>query len=409
MVMKFNAHSFEKPILVLIIACFFLPLVLAGFLQLFETPLPHTQWLRNATLQRTILQPERLSGRTLWSGACQKNVADRFNTGFAGREVLIRLTCEMWYRLFDKTPLNTPIVLGKDDTIFNENYLIDYCLTRTTSSQLEPLLRDLRQLQEKCTTFGIGFVFVMTPGKASIMSEYLPQAWLARIDPRPRTYDLMVPLIEQYGLYFVNGHHLTQLAKPKALTPIFPKGGIHWDPYASCVTANAILSTLRTQGHKIAPIDYVDIREAPSPAGEECDVLSLMNLAISWNYPTTELTIKSRPQSESSHLKIAIIGGSFMTKFSRQLSASEPGLRIDHFFYYTKGAASYIDGQERITTAKCLNFDFKALFASNCLVLEANEDLLEETGPLHLREFVRDALKYLSDHQLVAATSPRPP
>ena len=395
--MKLYTNLLEKLLLALIIGFFFTPLALTAFFQSWKVPLPHTQWLRNETLQRVAPPPVPLSWPKIWSGDYQKFLAESFNTGFAGRELLIRSTCEAWFRLFKATPLKNHHVFGQDDFIYNEGYLVSYYLARTTREQLMPLVRDMRKLQDACATRGIAFVLFVTPGKASLVNDHVPPGWQQRYNPRPRAYELFAPLAREYGLHFVDGHVLTEAAKAGSPTSIFAKGGIHWNPYASWVTANAILDEIRVQGKSIKPIEYTSLQAANEPKGTESDVLEIMNLAVPWRYPVTELTIKPRPKEECSGLNFTVVGGSFVSNLCVQLTASERLSQVDHYFYYTKfGRDRFRQGGKISHVQVTRPVDFKGeIFSSDCLLLEANEDALEQSGPGHLQEFVSDALKYL--------------
>ncbi len=177
------------------------------------------------------------------------NFANRFDQSFVGREWLIRLTCEAWYRLFNGSPLKAaPLTLGKDNFIFEDFYLEEYCVTRTPRECLAPVVRDVKRLQDDCEHRGIGFVFMITPSKAAIFPEKIPRAWLQRYDSRPRGYDNFLPLLQGSRIHFVDGHALTVQAMKESSVPVFPKGGTHWNPYAAWKTSNAVIASLQRPG-----------------------------------------------------------------------------------------------------------------------------------------------------------------
>lgn len=399
--MKHLLLRLDKLLAALIAVVFFTPLCLTVFFCCWTTPLPHTEWLRNETLvgMKASEAHVPLSWSTVRSGSYQSAAAARFNENFAGRELLIRSTCETWYRLFKRSPLSSiAISLGRDDFVFQDYYLQEYCLTRTSAEQLEPLVRDMRRLQDACEHFGVAFLLLITPSKAAIMPEYIPPAWLRRYDLRPRAYHQLVPLLTKHGIHFVDGHALTAQAKAHAPAPIFPKGGIHWGEYGAWVTTNALVAALEAQGKSLKSIQHFLPYVTDEPEGEDADVVSLMNLVVPWRYPVARMKIEGSPGFPGRPLNATIIGGSFATQVARQLSACGQFSEVEIFNYYKKFKWSVVDGIINLARMPVNEVDFdREILATDCLVLEANEAALAIKGPHHLITFVDDALKHIAN------------
>ena len=393
----------ERLIVAVIAILFITPLSLTIVCSYVKEPPPWANWLqhnwvRNASLAG--VQIEQTTASFSWpaivGGKYQQSFASQFDRGFAGRECLIRLTNEAYFRLF-RTPStkSSVIVLGHDDWVYESYYLREYCIERPLRNRFEPFVLNLVRLQEACQHLGVAFAVIITPSKASIYPEQIPPAWQHRYDARPRAYDHLVKLFQENGVRYVDGHALTAQAKGQSEAPLFPKGGIHWGQDAALFSTDALIATLQAQGKTLRPIEYTERHVSDVPAGVEGDVYTLMNLAVPWRYPFIELTIKPMKIKESGRLTLAVIGGSFMWPVLNQLSASQQFSEIDAYFYYTLYKTCFVNGESKQVASPVTSVDFgREIFAADCLVLEVNEAAM--INPQHLLRFLTDALKQLA-------------
>ena len=377
----------ERVLVALIVAIFFLPLIAA---------LPQIPATYRAVMKGKAPLPPTLA-------ECKNSLSEQVNTGFFGREFLIRWTSELWFRAFHMcAPKSANITVGKGDTLFENLYLQDYCLARVPQSDLEPLVRELKRMQEVCERLGMAFVLVVTPSKAAICSEAIPGEWMARYNPSPRAYDNMIPLLRQHGIRFVDGHQLAEQAKAHAPAPLFPKGGIHWGQYAASLTTEALIAQLRDQGVPLSPIQYRGIQVDTKPGLEERDLMKLMKLAIPWHYPVAKIDIAANPPAEGKRPTMAVIGGSFMWRILQQLVSTQQFSEIDGYFYYKLYKSSnpniengfYRNSGINIVRQPTGEMDFqREIYGADCLVLELNEAVM--IGANHLKAFLSDALSHV--------------
>jgi alginate O-acetyltransferase complex protein AlgJ len=347
-----------------------------------------------------------LTWRSLANGEFQKRKAIQFSEMFAGRELFIRFTGELWYRLFhDTADVSHNIVFGQHDILFGKHYLLEYFLFRGDKSAFEPWVKDLRRLQDFCRSIGMGFVIVISPSKATIYPEDAPAAWLSRYVHLPRAYDHLKALFRENGIVFVDGVDLTKREKLKGPpVPLFPKGGVHWNARAAFITANAIHARFAEQNKPIRPIelDHSDI--AYEPAGDEFDLLEILNLARPWRYPVERFTIKRRTPPPGG-LTMAAIGGSFTYPLARDFSMCGQYSDINFYFYYKMYKTREIDGHSNIVRKPSDSVDFRReIFAADCLLLELNETTGAAAPEQFLSVFLKDALAHLPD-----PAAPRPP
>jgi acetyltransferase AlgX (SGNH hydrolase-like protein) len=340
------------------------------------------------------------------TGEFQKSVTARFNECFAGREALIRLTGELWFRLF-RRPANpsSTIIFGRNDSLFERGYLDEYFANRRSRAEMEPLVRDLRILQDACRDYGIAFALVLSPTKATIQPEDIPPAWRRSYDPRRRIYHVITDLFRDYGIEFVDAVELLSQEKRKNYpAPLFPKGAMHWSRRGGLIAANGLQSVLARQ-HKFAePIEVIESTITMKPEGEEGDLAELLNTAHHWTFPIEKLKIKPSSRPENQRITAAMVADSFGWSLLHVLHDSGQFSEIGFFFHYwrTKTLAVEGGGWKKVR-APATPVDFATeIFAADCLILEINEVTLL-TPETHITGFLKDALAHLPD-----PNSPKP-
>jgi hypothetical protein len=228
-----------------LLALIILVLITPGFMTLathyFPALFQDAPRLNNASLAGMVIakKPVGASRSNILHGKYQESVAARFNDTFAGRELLIRLANEAWFRIFRANALasNTDgsIVVSRHRFLIQRHYLVEYAFQRPERNDLLPLVRAIATIKEECQRRGAAFVLLITPSKAAIFPERLPGNWRRRYDPRPRGYPEFLRLLREGQIDFIDAHAIVASAKDKAPAPIFPLGGAHWSDYGWCL------------------------------------------------------------------------------------------------------------------------------------------------------------------------------
>lgn len=388
----------ERVILAAIVIFLFLPLPL--------TILSHTSMFSKAFRFGHLLgmQTEEkytpFSFPTLLNAKYQESLGRFFDKEFVSRVQLIKFTNELYFRMFKVSPMvSAAITVGRHDTLYGTQFLDEYYLRRRTREELEPMVRDLKTMQDACRKLGMGYVVLVTPSKASIESELNPRGWDRFYNPSPRGYDLLIPLLKQYGLHYVDGHAILAKAKGQAVVPLFPKGGIHWGQYGGWLTANALVAELQSQGQPLQFIERGESKITNNPTPDEADDLLLMNLVFPWKFPVEHFDIKPAKTAgeKGRRPNLVFVSGSFMWRLADILSTSRQFSEIDCYYYYKINKTCFVDGKINAATNDVKPLDFaREIFAADNLVLELNEERIP-AYPTHLTAFLDDALKHLPD------------
>ena len=366
-------------------------------------------WIgRPALVGVTVPIPDApLTWHSVRTGEFQKSFASRFNEKFAGREALIRLTGELWYRLF-RRPANpsSTIIFGRNDSLFEKGYLDEYFVSRRSRADMEPMVRDLRRVQDACREHGMAFALVLSPTKATIHPEDIPRQWRRFYDPRPRMYHVITQLFRDYGIEYVDAVELLSQENQKNNypAPLFPKGAMHWSRRGGFIAANGLQSVLARQ-HKFAePIEITESTVKMKPEGEEGDLAELLNTAHHWEFPIEKLKIKPSNRPRDQRMTAAMVADSFGWSLLHVLHDSEQFSEIGFFFHYRRSKTLAGEGGNwKRVRVPATPIDFPSeIWAADCLILEINEVTLIDRET-HITGFLKDALV-----NLPAPNSPKP-
>ena len=126
--------------------------------------------------------PPPLSFAGVRDASYQQAVATSFDTGYPGRDWILRAANEVYLRVF-RTGLGG-VVIGRGFSAFYNRppyeFVDEYCVERAAPDALAPLVDDLRRLRDNCRRRGVAFVVVVTPSKTAIYPEELPWSWKRR-------------------------------------------------------------------------------------------------------------------------------------------------------------------------------------------------------------------------------------
>ena len=110
---------------------------------------------------------------------------------------------------------------------------------------------------------------------------------MKRYDPRPRAYDMLVPLLQQGGIHYVDGHVIDEKLKSESVFPVFTKGGSHWMDASALPHGRECNPGLHARAGKLGQdIDksvltmYTDHEPRWNGAG-----WAALNIVQQWDYP----------------------------------------------------------------------------------------------------------------------------
>ncbi|OVE72830.1 hypothetical protein BVX93_02030 [bacterium B13(2017)] len=175
----------------------------------------------------------------------------RFESRLGFRAKLIKTENQINFSLFGdiSAKTNEPIVLGKDNWLFEKTYIKYYVEKVSTPMHiLEMHAQAAKDLQDAIVDYGKGFLLIISPNKAAIYPEYLPEYMLTEPPLEKKSnYDSTIPLFEEYGVNYIDSRKFFLNHKNKEPYLLFTKGGTHWSYYGAYLIVCEMINVLEKQ------------------------------------------------------------------------------------------------------------------------------------------------------------------
>ena len=200
-----------------------------------------------------------VSAQGIWEGSSQSGLGTKLNEKLILRTWLIPIRNQIMYSLFH-TSTNEDVVLGKNDNLFEERYLLaETQITSPVSDKdMEILSERIKTLEIKLSENGKSLFVFITPSKAHIYSEVREMS----------SYEKLVHKLEENGIaYFDSVPYVLELKKTEEY-PVYTKTGVHWSRAAGAKVAARLMDEMEEQlSINLSEIeeDFVQTPEAIEP------------------------------------------------------------------------------------------------------------------------------------------------
>lgn len=324
------------------------------------------------------------------------------------REHLVRSDNQVSYSLFAQPPSGgTPLVLGRGGTIVEKAYVDEYNRPRPVpEARLAQIAANLGRLQRLLEARGVPLVLLVAPSKAEIYPEVLPPRFvLPGRAARRSVYERLEPLLRASGVPLVDAHRLFVETRARSATPLFARGGTHWNHYGAALVAERLLGELeRARPGAFVQIAVRGSRQDAVVWATDDDLGALMNLwwPRPWPGPQTH-PVFERDAAGRRPARLLFVGDSFTLACMEFLAGEglmEPG---DTIYYFNRrirqpgGASSPLDRA---------SFDVeREIQGMDAVVLVESEYFLHEEG----FGFVAAAIAQLGPGDPSAVSAPAAP
>jgi alginate O-acetyltransferase complex protein AlgJ len=336
-------------------------------------------WPLNRTLRGVTLPEQSISfdASTWFAGQYQRSITAWVNQNFAFREAAIRCYDQLLWSLFGKSYMaNESIIQGKDGWLFEVGYLQDY-------NYLGPLLNDaevrrfaerLVQVQQRLSAYGVSFVVLVTPSKATFLPQYVPERYKTNLSHKPRrNYERVVEQLKQNGIPVIDGPLITRAAAKELPGDIFPKAGVHWSHPTAFFTAEEFLRVSETVFRRpLARLHQDNVTIDDQPSSPDNDLALLLNLAVnpSGRYMHSTISLATGSPRRSGHL--TIVGGSFVHQLVDIWEETKAWETIAHYYYYKVSLFRYPGNHSLPIDETKIDWEHD-FYASDVVALEINE------------------------------------
>jgi hypothetical protein len=281
----------------------------------------------------------RLTPQAWWSGKFQSAYERWLPRRLRLRGWLVRLDNQVGMTLFGQPPTSgTLILLGRDRTLFEKAYVDEYNRPqRLAPERIAEMVGRAKRLDELLRERGSRLIVVLAPGKAEIYPELLPPRHVVAGRERRRSmYQQLAPQLRRSGIALVDGHAFLQRQRQLSATPLYAKGGTHWNHYANALLAAGLLGLLeREQPGRFVQIAVTGSRTDGTVWATDNDLGELLNLfwPQPWPGPQIHPLFERRPEG-GVRPRLLFAGDSFALQFLNFMTAEgliEPGESIDYF------------------------------------------------------------------------------
>ncbi len=330
----------KKVVFTFVILLLFIPLVVGLFSLINETP-----------LEGAIVKEKRYTLKYFtWSrwfddrfqqgmekGASQK-------TGF--RNTLIRIANSLDFALLKNVHADKAI-LGKDNYLFEEGYIIDYLGKNYMG--IDYLRENMNRFKiaqnvlEK--RYNIQLLLVFEPGKASTYPEKIPMQY----QPEHKTtsnYETYKRLAKEMAIPCLDLQSYFTALKDTSKYPLYPKYGVHWSTYGMWLAADTLLKFIKDKtGCNIPQIQWQGIRTTDKLKDVDFDLEKTMNLY--YELPHEKLAypqITFDPETRSKPRVLTIADSYYWSFFDNKIP--QQAFANSDFWYYNATIYPHIWGDD---------------------------------------------------------------
>lgn len=286
-------------------------------------------------LKGSVAQPEKkyFSIKDWFSGDYQLAEEKYLNETFGFRSSFIRVNNQIAFSLFDKAKANG-VIIGKNNYLYEENYIKAYYGTDFIGiDSIKHRIERLKFLQDTLKKLNKTLIVVFAAGKGSFYPEYFPKEFIK--EKGKTNVEYHVKLAKEVGLNYIDFNQYFIENKSTSKYPLYPKYGIHWSNYGTCLAADSMIKYIEKIRNIDMPNLYWKDVKLENAKETDYDIGDGMNLLFylrsnKMAYPDIQI------ESDSGKIKPSalVVADSyywpmFGTSFTKALSN-------DHFWFYNQ-------------------------------------------------------------------------
>ena len=271
---------------------------------------------KTAGVERPAPMPS-LRPKSLMSGKFEEEFERHFAQKFGVRGYGIRLAHQLGWELFGTLPPSggTTVDIGKDHWLYEHEYVRHHVHRyEMRKNEAKEFAARMAGLKERLSKRGIPLVVCVSPSKAGVYPEFLPDGMDPPAKERDRTpaRDQLVMRLRHAGVAVVDSRTLF-LEWKKDGVPLFARNGTHWNAFGAQRVFDAIIAAARKQNLSLPFVPKVAGHVDTQPLTTDSDLSSLFNMV---RYPYAEKTVpypvfEQMPTNATRRLRILGVGDSF--------------------------------------------------------------------------------------------------
>lgn len=332
------------------------------------------------------------------SGKFQHDFESWLNQNYGLKEYFVKTNNQLYFWLFHEAPHGSQVFVGNHGQLIEAGYISGYYAGPLPQNVLEPMVQNIRFVQDKVEERGKIFLLIITPSKVALYPEYIIDGWRYRDTEGNRNYTALLPLLDKYGVKYIDGHKI--LADKKIAAPaisLFPKGATHWNYLGAYYVVDEMLAKIKQMsGENFAELRMERVDEDRNFIHfADKDMAELMNV---WfpplNYTVPRPVLSYAKAAQTFYPSIFMEGGSFSEQMINTMCSANIFQRMDFYFYYHDHVLFQGGklGGERLGEIAKLDWENDVLKDHDIILVEVNEQAI----PRHQKGFFNDAAKYIT-------------
>lgn len=321
--------------------------------------------------------------KSFWDGTYQEQFEKWLAQKIGFRGAFVRTDNQINYSLFNQFSSHSrfQVVLGKDRYLYGRSYVAAYMKNKPfTDAKIIATVRLLKRLQHELKLRDKGFLLVISPSKASLYEEYLPDGVRRRKDRSPSNYERIMPLLQSERIQVLDTVSMLKDLKTKGVTA-FSRGSTHWTFSCSCLVAAEAMRRFEDQtGERFPAMSCGPLKTHPLPIAQDMDLATLSNLWFPQTFNEPLSYVKPKPSNDGASKipTMASVGSSFMWSILHYLDAYKV-YQERNFYYYFNTKFTYPPTKPRPINRKTFDFE-KEILSKDLFLIEVNESVIHSVG-----------------------------
>ncbi len=185
---------------------------------------------------------------SIFSNGYQQKKEKYLSENFGFRNDAIRIRNQILFSFFNKAKANG-VLVGKGNYLYEEDYIKSYFgVDFVSKDSIKTRIEKLKFVQEELEKKGKTIFFVIAPGKGSFYPEYFPEEY-QQYKKSTTNYEVYQRLLSEYKINHIDFNRYFLQHKKDSPYLLYPKYGIHWSHYGSCLVSDSIIRYIENKKH----------------------------------------------------------------------------------------------------------------------------------------------------------------
>jgi len=341
----------------------------------------------------------------VFSGKYQGKFEKWFGQNFGFREYLIKFHNQIIYSIFRESPVEG-VVVGKNEQLFGIDDLSAYMQLPEPFKRepIETIAAMLAEAQSLLSKRGIVFIVLITPNKAILYPEFIPDSYTNVIKynhyNENENYKTYISSLSRHGVNYVDGIQILKSLKQDINYPLFPRGGYHWNNLGAVIVIKDLIHKIEQLTNKsMVHLVLNGVNVDHYGHGPDVDIAQALNL---WIFPCSFICPRPLLSSvEPPHCfkpRIMFEGGSYNWTLLGMLLKFNITSSLSAIFDY-QSIINYSDKNPFNHPITVIDWE-REIFINDVIIFELNPHKFTNIPKLFSHGFIQDIMIKLTNKNI---------